>query len=83
MIARSNDCTSSSASSSARARALVTGPTGDGDGPDAAALDAARYQGRRLAQIAIRLLAGSRVADAAAGDGNGRSTGAAKTSQTA
>jgi NAD(P)H dehydrogenase (quinone) len=29
-----------------------------GDGPDAAALNAARYQGRRLAQITIRLLAG-------------------------
>jgi NAD(P)H dehydrogenase (quinone) len=27
-----------------------------GDGPDAAATDAARYQGRRLAQITIRLL---------------------------
>ncbi|MGV9349869.1 NAD(P)H:quinone oxidoreductase [Streptomyces spiralis] len=39
----------------------VTGPTGDG--PDAAALDAARYQGRRLAQTAIRLLAGSQVTD--------------------
>jgi NAD(P)H dehydrogenase (quinone) len=35
----------------------VTGqPTGDG--PDAAALEAARYQGRRLAEITIRLLAG-------------------------
>ena len=33
----------------------------DGHGPDAAALDAARYQGRRLAQITIRLLAGGRV----------------------
>ncbi len=53
----------------------VTGPTGDG--PDAAALEAATYQGRRLAQITIRLLAGSRVADAAAGNGNARSTGAA------
>ena len=31
----------------------VTGPTGDG--PDAAALDAARYQGRRLARITSRL----------------------------
>jgi NAD(P)H dehydrogenase (quinone) len=35
-----------------------------GDGPDAAALDAARYQGRRLAQITIRLLAGERAAAA-------------------
>jgi len=32
---------------------FATGPAGDG--PDAAALDAARYQGRRLAQIALRL----------------------------
>jgi NAD(P)H dehydrogenase (quinone) len=47
---------------------FVTGPP-TGDGPDAAALEAARYQGRRLAQITIRLLAGSRVTDAAAGDG--------------
>jgi NAD(P)H dehydrogenase (quinone) len=34
----------------------VTGPTGKG--PDAAALEAARYQGRRLARTAGRLLAG-------------------------
>jgi NAD(P)H dehydrogenase (quinone) len=33
----------------------VTGPTGDG--ADTAALDAARFQGRRLARTAIRLLA--------------------------
>jgi NAD(P)H dehydrogenase (quinone) len=58
---------------------LVTGPP-DGDGSDAAALDAARYQGRRLAQITIRLLAGSRVSDA---DGNANGTGAGRTSQTA
>ncbi|MBB5076424.1 NAD(P)H:quinone oxidoreductase [Nonomuraea endophytica] len=32
----------------------VSGPAGDG--PDTAALEAARYQGRRLAQITIRLL---------------------------
>jgi NAD(P)H dehydrogenase (quinone) len=50
----------------------VTGPTGDG--PDAAALDAARYQGRRLAQVTTRLLAGGRVTGAAAGDGNARGT---------
>jgi NAD(P)H dehydrogenase (quinone) len=50
----------------------VTGPTGDG--PDTAALEAARYQGRRLAQITIRLLAGGRVTGAAAGDGNARGT---------
>jgi NAD(P)H dehydrogenase (quinone) len=31
----------------------VTGPSGDG--PDAAVLEAARYQGRRLAEITIRL----------------------------
>lgn len=54
---------------------FVTGPTGDG--PDDAALEAATYQGRRLAQITIRLLAGIRVTDAAAGNGNVRSTGAA------
>ena len=36
---------------------FVTGPTGDG--PDAAVLEAARYQGRRLAEITTRLLAGS------------------------
>jgi NAD(P)H dehydrogenase (quinone) len=42
---------------------FVTGPTGDG--PDAAALNAARYQGRRLSQITTRLLAGRPVIDAA------------------
>ncbi|WP_149259944.1 NAD(P)H:quinone oxidoreductase [Actinomadura sp. K4S16] len=36
----------------------VTGPSGDG--PDTAVLDAARYQGRRLAETTLRLLAGSR-----------------------
>jgi NAD(P)H dehydrogenase (quinone) len=51
-----------------------------GEGPDAAALDAARYQGRRLAQITIRLLAGSRIADAG---GNARGADARRTSQTA
>lgn len=50
----------------------VTGPTGDG--PDGTALEAARYQGRRLAEITIRLLGGSRVTDASAGDGNARGT---------
>jgi NAD(P)H dehydrogenase (quinone) len=39
----------------------VTGPAGDG--PDAPALDAARYQGRRLARTTIRLLAGGRAID--------------------
>jgi NAD(P)H dehydrogenase (quinone) len=54
----------------------VTGPTGDG--PDAAALDAARYQGRRLAQTTIRLLAGTYDTD-----GNARATEAGRTAQTA
>ena len=49
---------------------FVTGPTADG--PDAATLEAAKYQGRRLAQITTRLLEGGRAADAAAGDGNAR-----------
>jgi NAD(P)H dehydrogenase (quinone) len=34
----------------------VSGPSGDG--PDAAVLEAARYQGRRLAEITVRLLGG-------------------------
>src|SRR3954466_7442985 len=51
----------------------VTGPTGDGH--DAAALDAARYQGRRLARTAIRLLAGS--------EGIAHATGAGRTPQSA
>ncbi|GAA3466378.1 NAD(P)H:quinone oxidoreductase [Nonomuraea roseola] len=54
-----------------------------GDGPDTATLEAARYQGRRLAQITIRLLGGVRVTDAAAGEGNARGTLAGSTSQTA
>lgn len=58
---------------------FVTGPPA-GDGPDDAALEAARYQGRRLAQITIRLLAGSRVTDA---DGNARRNGAGRITQTA
>ncbi|MEV0237923.1 NAD(P)H:quinone oxidoreductase [Nonomuraea sp. NPDC050786] len=37
------------------------------DGPDAAALRAARYQGRRLAEITIRLVEGGLVADNTAG----------------
>ncbi|MER6949215.1 NAD(P)H:quinone oxidoreductase [Nonomuraea sp. NPDC000554] len=61
---------------------LVTGAQ-TGDAPDAAALEAARYQGRRLAQITIRLLEGGRVTDAAAGDGNARGTRAGTTSSTA
>jgi NAD(P)H dehydrogenase (quinone) len=56
----------------------VTGPTGDG--PDATTLEAARYQGRRLAQTTIRLLAGDRAIDA---DGNARATESGRTPQTA
>jgi len=37
---------------------FVTGPSGDG--PDAAALEAARYQGRRLTRITARLLGDDR-----------------------
>ncbi len=44
----------------------VTGPTGDGS--DAAVLEAARFQGRRLAEITLRLVAGRRVTDEAGGD---------------
>jgi NAD(P)H dehydrogenase (quinone) len=50
----------------------TTGPSGDG--PDAAALDAARHQGRRLTRTALRLLAGSR---ATAGDPNAHRDAAA------
>ncbi len=60
---------------------FVTGPTGDG--PDAAALEAARYQGRRLARITTRLLGGDRAPDAASGGGNARGSVAAATSRTA
>ncbi|MEU8109869.1 hypothetical protein AB0C18_39815 [Nonomuraea muscovyensis] len=60
---------------------FATGPSGDG--PAAAALEAARYQGRRLAEITIRLLRDDRVTDAAADDGNPRATMAGTTSQTA
>ncbi|KAB2352345.1 NAD(P)H:quinone oxidoreductase [Actinomadura rudentiformis] len=56
----------------------VTGP--NGDGPDAATLEAARYQGRRLARTAIRLLAGSRVTES---NGNPRTTGDGRARQTA
>jgi NAD(P)H dehydrogenase (quinone) len=58
---------------------FVTGPP-TGDGPDVAALEAARYQGRRLAEITIRLLAGGR---AAAGNGNAHGNLAGTTSRTA
>ncbi|MDL4816788.1 NAD(P)H:quinone oxidoreductase [Actinomadura opuntiae] len=43
----------------------VTGPTGDD--LKNAALDAARYQGQRLARITIRLLTGGRATDPASG----------------
>jgi NAD(P)H:quinone oxidoreductase, type IV len=46
--------------------ALVTGPTGDGS--DTAALQAARYQGRRLARITAWLLAGRNGSGAAGRD---------------
>jgi NAD(P)H dehydrogenase (quinone) len=59
----------------------VTGPTGDG--PDAAALEAARYQGHRLAQITTRLMAASRGTDAAASDVNARATEPQEASQVA
>ncbi|MFB4285750.1 MULTISPECIES: NAD(P)H:quinone oxidoreductase [unclassified Nonomuraea] len=59
----------------------VTGPTGEG--PDTAVLEAARYQGQRLAQITIRLLGSGRVTDAAADDGNAREALAATASRTA
>ena len=54
-----------------------------GDGPDATALEAARYQGRRLAEITIRLLGNGRAPDAVAGDGYAGGTMAAATSPTA
>src|SRR4051812_12718548 len=58
---------------------FVTGvPTGDG--PDDTALAAARYQGRRLTQIALQLLAGSQVTDL---DGQPRQSWAERTPQTA
>ncbi|WP_214325716.1 NAD(P)H:quinone oxidoreductase [Nonomuraea sediminis] len=55
---------------------FVTGPAGDG--PDAATLEAARYQGRRLAQITIRLMEAGRVSE-----GTAPRNGAARASQTA
>ena len=44
-----------------------------GGGPDEATLNAARHQGRRLAEVTIRLLAGSRASVPAA-DENGHAT---------
>ena len=57
---------------------FVTGP--DGAGPDATALDAARYQGRRLALVAMRQLAGSSVTEA---DQSARWNGAGRVPQPA
>ncbi|GAA4502453.1 NAD(P)H:quinone oxidoreductase [Actinoallomurus oryzae] len=50
------------------------------DGPDATTLEAARYQGRRLAQTTIRLLTGGHATDT---DGNSRGTRTGTTLQTA
>ncbi|WP_433417198.1 NAD(P)H:quinone oxidoreductase [Microtetraspora malaysiensis] len=59
----------------------VTGPTGDD--LHAAVLEAARYQGRRLAQTATRLLAGTHITNTGGGiDGNTRATEAGKSLQT-
>lgn len=60
----------------------VTGPP-TGDGPDGAALAAARYQGRRLAEITLQLLAGRRITDGAAGDGNALAAAVGTTAPTA
>jgi NAD(P)H dehydrogenase (quinone) len=60
---------------------FVTGASGDG--PDGVVLDAARYQGRRLAEVTIRLLAGDRVTDAAPRDRNICEAMADATAQTA
>jgi NAD(P)H dehydrogenase (quinone) len=57
------------------------GPPSDA-GPGQEILDAASYQGRRLAQITTRLLSG-RATNAAAPEQNGRATASAGTSQTA
>lgn len=57
---------------------FVTGPTGNG--PDAAALEAARYQGRRLSQITLRMLVGRTGTNA---DASARATGDAHVSQIA
>jgi NAD(P)H dehydrogenase (quinone) len=58
------------------------GTSSTGEGPDAAVLEAARYQGQRLARITSRLLEGNRVAGAANGN-SGHGSPAATTSQTA
>lgn len=61
---------------------LVTGPT-VGDGAHAEALNAARYQGLRLARTTIRLLAGNPVTAAAAVGEDARAPRAEATSGTA
>ncbi|GAB3973781.1 NAD(P)H:quinone oxidoreductase [Plantactinospora veratri] len=48
----------------------VTSP--NGDGPDATTLDAARYQGLRLARITLQLLGEHVVPDVSVGTGNSR-----------
>ncbi|MFG2109781.1 NAD(P)H:quinone oxidoreductase [Micromonospora chersina] len=59
----------------------VTSP--HGDGPDTAALEAARYQGLRLAKITLQLLGDHVVADAAVGNGNSHGALAGAASRTA
>ncbi|MEV0727009.1 NAD(P)H:quinone oxidoreductase [Micromonospora purpureochromogenes] len=59
----------------------VTSP--NGDGPDAAALEAARYQGLRLAKITLQLLGDHVVADAAVGNRNSHGALAGAASRTA
>jgi NAD(P)H dehydrogenase (quinone) len=59
------------------------GTSSTGEGPDSAALEAARYQGQRLARITSRLLEGNRVAASAANGDSGDGSVAATTSQTA
>lgn len=58
--------------------AAVTGPTGDG--PDTAALEAARHQGRRLTRTTIRLRAGDHAVDT---DASTPAAAAERTSQPA
>jgi NAD(P)H dehydrogenase (quinone) len=59
------------------------GTSSTGEGPDAAALAAARYQGQRLTRITSRLLEGNRVAAGAANGGNDHQSPVATASQTA
>lgn len=58
--------------------ASASGPPSE-DGPAAEALDAARYQGRRLADITIRLTEGTGLTDTTVDGGNVGGTGAATT----